>query len=84
MADTKRSDLLDKDVREAMIGYVATGVAEYLRELVSRLFKAPRSRETQDCVVDGLVQAIHKYEKTTGRPIAHALGVALLDDKETK
>jgi hypothetical protein len=69
-------------VRKQLTDWVAAGVYTYTHELTRRLFDDFQDPASQDCVVDGLAAAIIRYQETTGRPIAQALALALIDHKE--
>jgi hypothetical protein len=69
-------------VRSQMEEVVAQAVSTFLTEFTGPLFPNHTSAAAQDCVVGGLALAIARYQAHTGRPIAQALSLALVDLKD--
>ena len=74
-----RNPEMTAELRTQLEDIVAVGVFTYTHGFTKDLFPDFTQPEVQDCIVAGLVQAIARYQKATRRPIAQALGLALLD-----
>jgi hypothetical protein len=74
---------LTPTLRRDMVEVVATGTFTYLNEFTRELFPDYATPEVQSLIVDGVAQALLKYESVVGVPIMRTLALTLLDNKES-
>jgi hypothetical protein len=74
--------IMPPQVRQDISDVVSTSVATYLIEFTKPLFPDFRDTQALDCIADGIADALRRYEREAGKPICHAIALALID-KET-
>lgn len=73
---------LTPTIRADMVEMVSIGAYTYLLEYTSGLFPDHKATEIQSLVLDGIADALRKYEKAIGKPLVESLAFTLLDHKE--
>lgn len=73
---------ITESLRRDMVEIVSTGMYTYLNKFTVGLFPDYHDPAVQSLIVDGIADALRKYEITVRVPIAHTLALTLLDNKE--
>jgi len=74
---------ITETLRRDMVEIVATGVYTYPNEYTRELFPDYTAPDVQALIVDGIADALLRYESFVGVPTMRTLALTLLDNKES-